>query len=141
MNRNKYIFIILILFSTHYLFGQTNIVQSVKIEYVDFTTLTDMHVDCADFEKSFVYKEIEIRDRLILNQLVSYIAAFKKDSINNYLPDSRAKIFINYCTKKQDVICISNTDISYNSSLILLNTDFLNYIIDLIKRKDREFDY
>ena len=141
MKKSKYVICILIFLKANLLFGQMNNIKSISVKYVDFSILTDTHVKCQDFEASFDYKIIEIKDSLIIKSLMDFTTNLKKDTISNYLPDSRAKIIIYYRFKREGVICVSNFGICYDNTPIIFNEIFVNYIKKLIKLEDKNFEF
>jgi hypothetical protein len=142
MNISKIIFILFALFKFYDCFGQIPATKSIDIRYVDFTIETDAHVDCMLFESAFDdSKSFTINDSKTIKNILKYITKFKNDTIDNYLPDTRARITIYNSNSNKDIICISNFGICFNNRAILTNGKFLKYIKTIIKQKDSTFNY
>jgi hypothetical protein len=125
--------------------GVSNILLSQKpylmeIKYFDFSMTTDAKIECSEFESASEYQTIQIKDSAIIEKTLSFLKAFEKDTIDKYMPDSRAKITIYWINGTKDVVCISNFGISYNNAPMLKNQKYIKFIKRVIKSKDAKFD-
>lgn len=132
--RNRVLLLIILMFCNNFVWSQKKI-QSAKVLYVNFLTMTDADVSCSDFESVFKNKSIEINNPIELDSIQKYISSFKIGSIKNTGPDTRAKVIINYDSSERDTICLSNFRISFNGLPIINDIEFTKYINKLISRK------
>jgi|GEM_PF-2438731 len=113
----------------------------IIIKSIDFSINTVVDVDCYEFDHPEFKdcKTITIYDHYTIDKICKYLKEFKIDTLSRYLPDTRAKIYLEYNMKNDDIICLSNVAMSYNCRPILFNKKFLILIKDIIKKNHRNY--
>jgi hypothetical protein len=137
---NSVVIVMIILSSCTFLFAQNN-VKMLEIKYFDFSMTTDMKIECSEFEKACDYKTVQIKDSAIIATFLSLTKNLKKDTIDKYTPDARAKITLLYNDGTKDVICVSNFGICCNNIPMLYDEKYVTYIKKIIKPRAGEFNY
>jgi len=121
-------------------FGQKEEIQKIQIKYIDFTTLTDSKICCDNFELAGDYKKITITNRKKITNFEKKLYCGVKDTLRNYILDSRAKIILYRKSNYNDTICVSRYGYCVND-LVIRDEKFINYIEMLIKGIDKNFSY
>lgn len=118
MKKNIYFIIITLLCNYCFAFGQKKGIQMIKIKYIDFTTLTDSKIYCDNFEQAGDYKTITITNKQTIKNFEKKLFSGVKDTIENQIIDSRAKIILFYKSNCNDTICVSKYDYCINNMVI-----------------------
>jgi len=102
---------------------------------------TDAKIECSLFEYAGDFKVVQYNDSAKIVEFINKTKTLKKDTIEYYQPDVRAKIILQTKSGKTDIICISNFGICYNNTPMLMKYKYLDYIKSLIKARDKEFEF
>jgi hypothetical protein len=102
---------------------------------------TDSKIECTEFESAENFNTIQIKDSTTIATFLLLTKNLKKDTIDEYMPDVRAKITLFDRNGRKDVICVSNFGICFNNIPMLYDEGYINYIKKTIKTKDGKFDF
>jgi hypothetical protein len=137
-NNFKILIFFFIISKSTVLFSQKPYMMEIK--YFDFSMTTDVKIECSEFESASDYQTIQINDSSIIAKSLSLLKSLKKDTLDKYMPDSRAKITIYWINGTKDVVCISNFGVCYNNVPMLYNQKYIDFIKRVIKTKDAKFN-
>lgn len=132
--------LLILLINCNFLFSQ-NKEMKMEIKYFDFNMTTDTKIECSEFEKAGDFKIIQIEDTTLVSNFCLMTKSLKKDTLNNYMPDTRAKIILVYASGKKDIICLSNFAICCNCVPMKFNKKYVFFIKDIIKQNDKNFTF
>jgi len=138
----KTILIVILLLTFSYVFSQLKVpVKYIKIEYIDFTVLTDVDIYCDTFEQGLSYNTILIKDVRSIEKFMCDFYKAQKDTIKDYHLDVRCKIIVFYNKNQIDTICLSRFGYCYNNSVVFKDDKFIDFVGRFIRERDNHFVY
>jgi len=115
------------------IYSNSNEVKQIVIHYVDFDTETIIRIDCSNlnyFGKGLKLKKVA--DAKTVSKILNFLenANEKKSKVGI---DVRFKMKIEYNSGETKEICGNGAFIEMENKQYLMNKDFLNYLMKLLK--------